>query len=283
MKKYSIRIFIVALIIAGSWVTINEVVLKPFPFLDVTYVNPVEWDEAPSGFTEIPIEDDIAASLSSVLENLSELNSIDSKVEYSASIAREIMRASSGNGVRTMPQDILSDNPAYMSICSESSKVFAVIMQLAGIPSRVVWMHGHTVSEVWNGEKWVLIDTYGNVEAFGRDGEPLGIREVIQDFDSAEFRKVVDDSNSEPTQYIDVGYMNSEGNVYENQNLLLVIEGDDLFSFHSNTRDFIRIGTSTLNFHESSVGDAIQLVIDNYYVGNFGTRLLKRYSSDLNE
>ena len=170
-----------------------------------------------------------------------------------------------------------------MRICSESSKVFAVILQLAGIPSRVVWMHGHTVSEVWNGEKWVLIDTFGNVAAFGIDGQPLGVREVIQDFQAAEFRKVVEDSNSEPPQLLDIGYLSSEGNAYENQNLLLVVEGDDLFSFHTNTRDLRHIVTSTLDYNQSGVGDARQLVIDNYYVGNFGTGLLKRFRSNITE
>ena len=280
MKKYTRWIFPAVFFVSGLWFSINEVVLKPFPFLNVTYVNSSEWDQAPSGFSEIPIKGEISASLDSVVESLSRFDNLNSKIEYATSAVREAMRASRGNLIRTLPKDILRDNSNYMSICSESSKIFSVVMQLSGTPSRVVWMHGHTVSEVWNGEKWILIDTYGNVEAFGRDGESLGVREVITDFASVEFRKVVEDLSSEPTQYLDTGYLSSEGNAYEKQNLLLVVEGDDLFSFHSNTRDLKRIAASTLSFNENSVGDARQLVVGDYYVGNFGLSLFKRFSSD---
>lgn len=280
MKKYNRWIFLAVFFVSGLWFSINEVVLKPFPFLSVTYVNSSKWDQAPSGFSEIPIKGEISTSLDSVVESLSRFDNLNSKIEYATSAVREVMRGSRGNLIRTVPEDILRDNSNYMSVCSESSKVFSVIMQLSGTPSRVVWMHGHTISEVWNGEKWILIDTYGNVEAFGRDGESLGVREVIADFASVEFRKVVEDSSSEPPQYLDTGYLSSEGNVYENQNLLLVVEGDDLFSFHSNTRDLTRIAASTLSFNENSVGDARQLVVEDYYVGNFGLSLLKRFSSD---
>ena len=280
MKKYNRWIFLAVFFVSGLWFSINEVVLKPFPFLSVTYVNSSKWDQAPSGFSEIPIKGEISTNLDSVVESLSRFDNLNSKIEYATSAVREVMRGSRGNLIRTLPEDILRDNSNYMSVCSESSKIFSVIMQLSGTPSRVVWMHGHTISEVWNGEKWILIDTYGNVEAFGRDGESLGVREVIADFASVEFRKVVEDSNSEPPQYLDTGYLSSEGNVYENQNLLLVVEGDDLFSFHSNTRDLTRIAASTLSFNENSVGDARQLVVEDYYVGNFGLSLLKRFSSD---
>ena len=101
MKKHFIRILLVAVIIAGTWVSFNEVVLKPFPFMNVTYVIPVEWDEAPKGFTEIPIEDEISTSLTSVLDELSALDNLDSKIECASSIVRDAMRASSGNVART--------------------------------------------------------------------------------------------------------------------------------------------------------------------------------------
>ena len=109
-------------------------------------------------------------------------------------------------------------------------------------------------------------------------GEPLGIREVVQDYNSTTFKKVVEDSNSSPAQYLDGAYMASKENVYSNQNLLVVIRSEDLFTFHKKTKDLYFVASSILDPSGSSVGKGNQLVIDNYYVGNFGIKLFKRIS-----
>jgi len=153
-------------------------------------------------------------------------------------------------------------------------------MQLLNIPTRVIWMNGHTVNEVWNGKKWILIDSFGNVRAKGSDNEDLGIHEVIKNYSSARFVKVLENDNNLPEQYLDNGYFASERNKYKNQNLLLTISGQDLFTFHIRTRKINNIFSSIFNYNDTSVGNAKQLIFKNYYVGNFRIGLLKRLSFD---
>lgn len=278
MNKKIIGACLAVLISAGLGATYYEVVLKPFPFLHVSYVSSNDWDAAPNGFSSIPISGELTENIVEVIEELSGLPSLEQKIKLATLTTREIMRGSTGSRIRENPKMILTVDPAYKSICSESSKVFATLMQLSNVPSRVVWMHGHTVSEVWNGEKWVLIDTYGNLRAYSIDGEQLGIREVIEGYSSVSFGKVIEDANSLPTQYLEVGYLTSEDNVYRNQNLLLIVSGEDLFKFHRRIRNLGNAFDSVIDFGNSAVGEGKQLVINDYYVGNFGVKLLKRSS-----
>jgi hypothetical protein len=278
VNKKSVALFLAVLTIAGLGVSYNEVVLKPFPFLHVSYISSSDWDAAPNGFYSISIDGVSSEHFDVAIENLSNLPNLEQKIELATLTTREIMRGSNGWTIRESPRVVLNDDALYKSICSEASKIFATLMQLANVPSRVVWMHGHTVSEVWNGDKWVLIDTYGNIRAKSISGEQLGIREVIQGYSSATFRKVVEDANSLPMQYLDVGYLTSEDNAYKNQNLLLVVSGEDLFKFHKRTRNLDDVVSSVIDFSSSAVGEGKQLVIDDYYVGNFGVKLLERPS-----
>lgn len=276
------RVGLVVLVGASLWASYREIVLKPFPFFDVEYVSSAEWDEEPKGFFKIPLSGKKSQDLEIVLKKISEFDSLDLKLQYASSVARKAMHDSTGHLLRTKPEDVLSASSSHKNICSESSKIFAVLMQLSNIPSRVVWMNGHTVAEIWDTKKWILVDAYWNVRAFGENGLPLGVREVIHNFPSVTFAKVVKDSAINSLLHSDIDYTSSVENVYQKQSLLLIVEGGDLFSIHNMKHDFVGIALSLVDFNGSSVGNARQLVLNDNYVGNFGVKLLKRLAPYFN-
>lgn len=275
MKKLLIGGVLSLLLVLGA--SVNEVILKPFPFLNVEYFTSTQWDFKPDGFERTPFPANPPENVAEEISKAKRFDTISQKVEWATNLTREIMRDSKGEAVRSV--DTIFDNDArFQSICSESSKVFNSFMRQVDIPSRVVWMHGHTVSEIFDGNKWVLIDTYGNVRAFGRNGEPLGVREIVADFDKVKFKKIIEDKNVLPTQYLDSGYLELKDNVYRKQNLLFTIKGSDLFDFHAKTRDVKKLSNVLLGIEPSGVGEARQYVINDYFVGNYGLGLVKRFN-----
>lgn len=275
MKKLLIGGVLSLLLVLG--ISVNEVILKPFPFLNVEYFTSTQWDFKPDGFERTPFPASPPKTVAEEISKAKRFDTVSQKVEWATNLTRAIMRDSKGEAIRSV--DTVFDNDAkFQSICSESSKVFSSFMRQVDIPSRVVWMHGHTVSEIFDGNKWVLIDTYGNVRAFNKNSEPLGVREIVTDFDKVKFQKIIEDKNVLPAQYLDNGYLELKDNVYRKQNLLFTIKGSDLFDFHAKTRDVKKLSNVLLGIDPSGVGEARQYVINDYFVGNYGLGLVKRFN-----
>ena len=46
-------------------------------------------------------------------------------------------------------------------------------MHTLGERVRIIWLNGHTVSEVWDKNEWIFVDTTSNTFAFDKDNEKL--------------------------------------------------------------------------------------------------------------
>jgi len=155
-----------------------------------------------------------------------------------------------------------------MSICSESSKILFHKLKQKNIPTRVVWMNGHTVTEVFHQETgWFLVDSSGDIIVKDCLGDYLSIIEIKEG-------KCLDviDMTKDTGLGINlklINYLNSNDNVYKYNQLYVVIDEKYLYQFHENTKDPLNIVNFILG--KNKIGKGKQLILEDFdKVGNFG-------------
>jgi len=267
-KKY--LVFLFALII--GWGLYENIIARPFPFFDVQYTQEkTDFQAAPEHFA-ISLEATDALPplpVSYVSQNFLK------DVGHAVDLARQMMRQSKGNKIRTQ-KTIFSTDPSFMNICSESAKVFVSIMATWGYTGRVIWMNGHTTAEIWNGTKWVLVDPHGNVLAKDQDGGYLSLIEVHQNFSNVEFERASQVMGDGLSDYLQSNYLERSNNVYKNQDLFFVIAAQDLFDFHTSARNVPDILSSLTG--APTVGQGYQfLTPSSEMVGNMSVHFLRRF------
>jgi len=268
-KKY-LLVFLFALIM--GWGLYENIIARPFPFFNVQYT------QEKSAFQAAPEHFPIPLKLNDSLPPLPVSyvqQSFLKDIRYAVDLARQTMRQSKGHKIRTL-QTVFSLDTSFMNICSENAKVFVSIMAKWGYTGRVIWMNGHTIAEVWDGTKWVLVDPHGNVLAKHENGNYLSLIEVNQNFENVEFERASQVMGDGLTDYLQINYLSNPDNVYKKQNLFFIISAEDLFEFHSASRDVSDILTSLTG--SPSVGEGYQLVTgSSEMVGNMSIHFLRRF------
>jgi hypothetical protein len=258
----------------------DNIVVRPFPFLDVTYAQRIsKFNAAPDDFP-IKLEIPLALVAPDAVADETIQSAIGkpllTKVTIATDYARRLQEVSTGARIRGI-NDAFSRDSAFASVCSESSKVFVAIMQLMGISARVVWMDGHTVSEVWNVDHWMMVDTYGNLMARDQNGRFLSVVEITANYDESQFTRVSAVTGKLIPDYLPDGYLNSQENVYRRQSLYFVVDGEHLFSFHDSTRSVAKVLLSVVDVDPERIGYGVQFVGDDFRkVGNVGINLIRR-------
>lgn len=262
----------------------SEIVIKPFPFLHVYYTQSAdEWDGMPE---DLPIDLKVSIPKTAVPDRLAGQAdalagaSFDQKVVWGAKLSHALQSISEGNALRGA-DDIFSKDHKFKRICSEASKIFVAAMSLVGVPARVVWMQGHTVAEAHDGDKWVLIDTDGNVRGFDKRGRPLSLSQIIQGGSEIIYKRVLDKSIRDR---LSNGYLESDGSIYKSQKLAVVLRGEDIYGFEQRAHDIGAIVKSATGLDRDAVAYSMQLLLTDpdYKVGNFGVGLTERLNFEFN-
>ncbi len=277
LKFNKIRALLLLCALIFTIISFNQVVIKPFPFLDVSYTSKNKWDILnPQGRieyfkNEVYIPPFLRKEINEIINKPQ-----NERIFWATLKTRDIQRNSLGKDIRDH-KTILQDLASFRSVCSESSKIFTTLMNLVDIPSRVVWMNNHTVSEIFLNNRWVLMDTWGNVTAVDKTGNGIGVSDIIYDYKSVNFKKIITDESLVPANFLHNSVLNVFDqylyNLYSNQKLVLSIEPENLFSFHIETKKPLAVLKSVLGLDRSAVGKATQLIINGYYVGNYGLRI----------
>ena len=77
MKKYKIWLVFVAVLLVGTiWATIENIIIRPFPFIDVSYISSIEEFNAP------PIRLDIDINLPLSIETIKKAVSYTERYNY---------------------------------------------------------------------------------------------------------------------------------------------------------------------------------------------------------
>lgn len=243
-KKYLI---IITIILLGIF-SYRRVIYLPFPFIEIEYVNKEKFYEKPKKY-----------------EYDKPLDSLIKEIKREVSNVRDIVYYGEGNVIRN-EKNVLTRDKKFKSICSESSKILFHKLKQKNIPTRVVWMNGHTVTEVFHQETgWFLVDSYGDIIIKDCLGDYLSIIEIKEE----KCLDVIDMTKDKRLGYKQTNYLNSNDNVYKYNQLYVVIDEKYLYQFHENTKDPLNI----LNFiiGKNKIGKGKQLILEDFNkVGNFG-------------
>jgi len=255
MKKKLKFLLLGIVLLLFSAFTYWKVVVLPFPFIEMKYSNLKDFYSKPEFVLyEKPID--------------SLINEISVLVKKS----REIGFYGSGNKVRS-ENDILVLDKNYKEICSELSKILFYQLKKDNISSRVVWMNGHTVTEVYHQSTgWFLVDPYGDIIIKDCQEDLLNLIEIK----NTTCLDVIDLTPDKDfgVNYKTMNYLTKKKNVFkdENQNLYVVIDENYIFDFHKKTNDIKEVFLFTFSI-QNNIGKGEQLLIDDSpKVGNFGLK-----------
>tara|TARA_Y100000768_G_scaffold384074_1_gene367418 strand:- start:50 stop:898 length:849 start_codon:yes stop_codon:yes gene_type:complete len=256
---------------------IHNVINKPFPFFKVTYINNKNVFNADpfnySDFYDLKFAEFVKLLPQNKLEieKLKKATTLE-KIIYATELTREIQEKSLGNQIKNY-NNILSDDSAFQEICSESSKIFLYLMHTLGERVRVLWLNGHTITEVWDKNDWIFVDTSSNALAFDKDNEKFSsFLNILKSTSSIEFKPIIE------TKHKLWDYRDSPTRLHEiidENNLIVVLSNKNIFDFHTIEEKINRVLNSIFL---SSNYEAIQFLHDSKTpkVGNIGINLYKR-------
>lgn len=278
-KKLLVYLLLILLIFCGAVYSYTNIVIKPFPFIDMRYVTSVEQFNASPGNNGL--QNGINLNIGFSLNEKEDLKKYVNKLKTTkgedlyddirsitlASI--KLMELSKGESIRRQG-DLVSEDPRYRNICSESSKVAASLAQALGYWSRVVWTNGHTVTEIYDKTYgWILVDTYANVWFKDKNGTPQSLLDVRYNYPSISAEKIVSDRDKLYQEFL------RRQSVYYNNNTYVVISGDGLLEFDKKTHQLSYILKSIFNLEDIAHG--VQYTGGELAkVGNMGIDIYRR-------
>jgi len=227
LKRYKILIIIILFTGFINGATLLYLKNSEFPFITLYYRKTIEDFNYNGLDLEIPLSDKFKEKVFSDLKPVLE----DNKDPFFVSVVlTDYVRSyltteDSVTNVVHNVDEILESSEKYPAICSGYAKFFASVAQTVGYQSRVVWIDGHTVSEIYfPNYGWVLVDTIGNIMFQDKNGKYISSLHVVEYFDSVTPKRITSEAFSE------------EYAVYDKNNLIVVIEGSHLLDFDLRTK-----------------------------------------------
>ena len=266
--------------------TIENVIIRPFPFIVMKYVSTIEDFNASPELIEqhfnisfkIPLNELHVKDLRTYLIKfkIKDFGIFEDDLNAAVLATRSIIHNSQGNSRRNINQII---NHHFSSICSENSKIFSAFMQSIGYISRVIWMCGHTVSEIYlPNSGWILIDTHGNIAFKDINGRYMNLLSISKQYQRAKPVNLIKSKYENCKDYIKSKYFQKQSNnVFKTQKCFVILDGKSLFSFHEQHRKLTNIIRSAV-FGECAIGRGIQYIAkDSKKFGNVGITFYQRF------
>lgn len=129
-------------------------------------------------------------------------------------------------------QAVLDSDGEDGALCSGYARLLAAAAQALGYDARVVWMAGHTVSEInFPGRGWVLVDSSGNLMFKDAEGNWAGALDVVEHLDEVVPARPADRTDNDP-DFMSSGRLS----VYARNPVLVVIEGARVLDFDARSK-----------------------------------------------
>lgn len=227
MKKGYVYLILTALFVCViNLVSVIYIKQTSFPFITMSYTESAREFNSRGFDLEIPISDNfksrVGADLSLVLKDKDDIFYLASTL---ASYVRS--RLFHKSNVICDVDAILESDGEDAAICSGYSKLLVAVANSLGYESRVIWMNGHTASEIYFPEYgWVLVDTNGNLIFKDEKGNYASLLYVVENFDKATPVRLAETTDNDPDFLSSNNYT-----VYDKNSLLVIIEGTRLFDF----------------------------------------------------
>ena len=146
-------------------------------------------------------------------------------------------------------------------------------MYLFGETARVLWLNGHTVTEVWDDNNWIFVDTSSNTLAYDKSQKKyLSFLEILNSSNLIEFKPIIEN------RYRLWDFRDSPARLYEiieENNLVLVLNNKDVFNFHTHEGKINRI-INSIYFNSNYTAKQFLHNHKTPKVGNIGINLYKR-------
>jgi len=277
IKKNYIKLFFAISILIIIYL-FNIIILRPFPFFKVDYINSInEFNASPfenhTDFYNIDLNKQfIPQRIRDILDRYNNEN-IYNKIKIATEITREIQENSIGKEIKSI-DNIMVDKKIYYEICSESAKIFVSAMSYLNVKGRILWTNGHTVAEVWNGEKWIMTDTLSNIYALDKkENNYLSFSETVKLYPNVNFKKI---TNKKYSLYEYHSNKKTFQKILENNHLIFLIPNKHVFSFHTNKKKVERV-LNSLNLNSPFVAKQFVGLDKKQKVGNVGIYIYKRF------
>ena len=138
----------------------------------------------------------------------------------------------------------------------------------------MLWLNGHTVTEVWDENNWIFVDTSSYTLAFDiSQNKYLSFLELLNSNNLIEFEPIIEIRNKL------WDFRDSPDRLYEiieENNLVLVLNNKDVFNFHTNEEKINRISNS-INLNSNYTAKQFIHNEKTPKVGNIGLNLYKRF------
>ncbi|MBU2544903.1 transglutaminase-like domain-containing protein [Patescibacteria group bacterium] len=231
-KRYKILIIIILFTVLINGLTLLYLKNTEFPFITLYYRGTVKDFNYNELNLEIPLSQEFKEKVSSDLDPILQDSEDVFFISFTLTdyVRSHLHSEGSETNVVHNVDEILESSEKYPAICSGYSKFFASVAQALGYQSRVVWINGHTISEIYfPNYGWVLVDTIGNLMFQDKDGEYVSLLYMVEYFNSAIPKKIIPEANNNSTSL-------EEYSVYNKNNLIIVIEGPHLLDFDIRTK-----------------------------------------------
>ncbi len=258
--------------------------LKPFPFINMSYTRDITQFNCSPEQMQIDLNISLTAKKIAdmkkyvyLFKNDNYQNDLDD-IHAMVYATRAILHTSRGIDLRRI-NNILSTDKNFLRICSEASKIFMTLSQAMGYYSRVLWINGHVVFEIYIHKKWVLVDSFGNIMFKNKKTKDyVSLLDVLVHYKKVYPEQIVKRKYNDMTDYIDSKYLQKDINVYNQQDLVVVLENTKIFQFHRKTHEIENI-VKFMFLGESSISSGIQFLLPNSSkVGNCGISIYKKWS-----
>ena len=273
-------------VLAFGWFSYQTVIVKPFPFLDVKYVERRDFESLNMGVDDVRYSSSISAlderemkrvrRTLNLGEGLASMEPFEVARLFVATV-RDIMADASGNDIRAL-DEIVEIDGRFLNICSEYSRMLSVVAQAYGFDARVVWMNGHTSSEIhFPSIGWAHVDAMGNIAFKDRDGEMLSLMEyrTLEGEASAVRIDETERGGAVPEYHPLSDKLRA---IYADNDLYMVLSGDSLFSYHEAHRNPLSVILSALNVQPLGYGvQYVDETVDMPKVGNWGLDFYRHF------
>ena len=233
MRKKLIYLFIIVIFVSLiNILTLIYIKETEFPFIALFYKETAGSFNYNNLDLEMPISREfkqkVSDDLGLVLENKKD------DIFFVSSILAEYVRSHlfHKSNIIDNVDKILESQEEYPAICSGYAQFLASIAQALGYQARVIWLDGHTVSEIYFSDYgWVLIDTSGNLIFQDKDGNYVSLLYVVEHFEDVTPKRIAVRTENDPDAL-------SSGNpaVFNKNKIIVVIEGPRLFDFFVRTK-----------------------------------------------
>jgi len=231
LRKYKNLIIIILFVILIDMISLISIKETEFPFITMSYKYNVDDFNSNELNSDLPLDKEFKEKVS---EELNPILKNQKDVFFVSSVLAEYVRSHlfhKSNVIHDV-NNILESPEEYPAICSGYSGFLAALAQSLGYKARVVWLNGHTVSEIYFPDYgWVLVDTSGNLIFQDKNGKYLSLLDVVENFDEVNPLRLASQTNNDHDGLSSGGYFN-----YKDNDIIVVIEGPRIFDFDIRTK-----------------------------------------------